>query len=260
MKILIALFLLPLSVYAGKSYTISVKVIDDATSEPIENVSVYFDGQEFGKTDNKGLLIRENCRKEFYNISVKKDGFYNKSTSIYSKKAKYAQSLIIRMISTDGPNISKAKLAEMEKIRASYDEVIEQEMNALKESLAKIDTTNILPCAEDTNKNKDNRYILSDDENTHFPGGAEELQRYIMENIEYPEIAIDFDEQGKIYASFVVEKDGTITNIEIVRGVSESLDAEAFRIIYGMPKWIPAHCNGRIIKSRQYLPIIFALN
>ncbi len=259
MKHLFVLLLLPLPLFAGKSYTATIIVIDDDTSEPIENASIYFDGVEFGKTDANGRLVRENCKETFYSIRTKKDGYYAISNAIYSHKAKFNQKLLVRLISTDGPNISKEKLAYMEKVKASYDDAFEQEFKALKATLAKVDTNTVLPCSEDTSKNKDNLYILTNEENSHFPGGSNEFNKYIVENIEYPEAAIDRDEQGKVYLAFDVETDGSITNIEILRGVSESLDAEAFRIIYGMPKWIPAHCNGRIIKSSQHIPVVFSL-
>ncbi|PWL27292.1 MAG: hypothetical protein DCO96_11125 [Fluviicola sp. XM-24bin1] len=92
-----------------------------------------------------------------------------------------------------------------------------------------------------------------------FPGGQAELTRFIVNNIEYPEVSIDMEEQGRVYLSFVVEKDGSITGVKVERGVSKDLDREAKRIVRAMPKWEAGEVKGKKVRTRCSLPIVFTL-
>lgn len=98
------------------------------------------------------------------------------------------------------------------------------------------------------------------EEEPEFPGGQIELHKFLRENLKYPQIAIDSNFQGKVYAAFVVEEDGSVTNITIKRGAHSSLDAEVIRLIGLMPKWKPGMIGGKAIRSRFVLPINFYLN
>tara|TARA_R110000737_G_scaffold350741_2_gene390686 strand:+ start:28675 stop:29400 length:726 start_codon:yes stop_codon:yes gene_type:complete len=93
-----------------------------------------------------------------------------------------------------------------------------------------------------------------------FVGGYPELQKFIGSNINYPQEAIEFNEQGKVFMSFVVEKDGSISNVVVERGVSNSLDREAKRIIKSFPEWIPGEIKMQKVRTRVRLPINFVLN
>jgi len=98
------------------------------------------------------------------------------------------------------------------------------------------------------------------DKEAEFPGGAAALQSYIVNNIQYPETSIDMDEQGKVYLSFVVGADGSISKVSVERGVSPDLDREAKRVVRSMPKWIPGEAEGKKVATRCRLPIVFTLN
>ena len=93
-----------------------------------------------------------------------------------------------------------------------------------------------------------------------FPGGAAAMMKWINDNISYPETSIEMNEQGRVFLQFVVEKDGTITNVKVDRGVSLDLDKEAKRVIRNMPNWIPGEIGGRAVRARCRLPINFQLN
>lgn len=97
------------------------------------------------------------------------------------------------------------------------------------------------------------------DVDAQFPGGAAELQRWINSNVVYPQTAIEMNEQGRVYLSFVVEADGKISDIKIERGVSGDLDKEAKRVIRKMPKWEAGEVGGKKVRTRCRLPIIFTL-
>ena len=92
-----------------------------------------------------------------------------------------------------------------------------------------------------------------------FPGGMKALMNYLQENIKYPKDAQDAKKEGRVIANFIVEKDGSISNVKIVRSIFPSLDAEAERIITGMPKWIPGMQNGENVRVKYTIPITFSL-
>ena len=97
------------------------------------------------------------------------------------------------------------------------------------------------------------------DVEAEFIGGAQEMMIYINQNIQYPITSIEMNEQGKVYLSFVVEPDGTISNVAIERGVSKDIDNEAKRIVRSMPKWLPGEGKGKKVRTRCRLPINFQL-
>lgn len=92
-----------------------------------------------------------------------------------------------------------------------------------------------------------------------FPGGEAALQRYLKNSIKYPNIAMENGIQGKVYVGFVVERNGSISNVRIARGVDASIDKEAMRVIRLMPKWIPGKQNGEPVRVSFTAPINFAL-
>lgn len=93
-----------------------------------------------------------------------------------------------------------------------------------------------------------------------FPGGEKAMYTYIGQNVKYPEKAKQEGIQGRVFISFVVEKDGSISGVELLRGVSDELDNEALRVIKGMPKWTPGEQKGKAVRVQYRMPIKFALN
>ncbi|HHT23432.1 MAG TPA: energy transducer TonB [Bacteroidales bacterium] len=92
-----------------------------------------------------------------------------------------------------------------------------------------------------------------------FPGGNAEMYKWLSQNIVYPVIAQENQISGRVTLRFVVEKDGSIAEIEVIRGVHESLNKEAIRVVKTMPKWIPGKQGGIPVKVRLTLPITFEL-
>lgn len=97
------------------------------------------------------------------------------------------------------------------------------------------------------------------DKEATFPGGAAAMKQFLADNIKYPEIAMEMGDQGKVFIEFVVEKDGSITQIKILRGVSREIDTEAKRVVRQMPKWTPAESKGESVRARCRIPINFIL-
>ena len=93
-----------------------------------------------------------------------------------------------------------------------------------------------------------------------FPGGASELFGFLAKTVKYPEAAEKAGQQGRVIATFIVEKDGTVGNAKVVKSVSEELDAEALRVINAMPKWKPGMQKGQNVRVKYTIPISFRLN
>ena len=93
-----------------------------------------------------------------------------------------------------------------------------------------------------------------------FPGGQSALMEYLAKNMKYPVDAQEAGVQGRIIVSFIVRKDGSITDIKTVRGVSPSLDKEAERVVAAMPKWIPGTQRGQAVNVKFTVPLMFRLS
>ena len=93
-----------------------------------------------------------------------------------------------------------------------------------------------------------------------FPGGPNALMKYLSENTKYPESAKANKIEGRVFVSFVIEKDGSITNAEVMRGIDKECDAEAVRVVSSMPKWQAGTQNGEAVRCRFTAPFIFKLN
>jgi Ca-activated chloride channel family protein len=93
-----------------------------------------------------------------------------------------------------------------------------------------------------------------------YPGGEKALQAYLNNHIQYPEEAKENGIQGRVYVSFVVDTDGSITNVKIIRGVDPLLDAEAIRVIKAMPKWLPGKQRGKAVRASYTIPISFKMD
>jgi len=135
--------------------------------------------------------------------------------------------------------------------------IVEQE-NTEEEPITVVEVPPVVEVAEET--------IIVEEEIIEFPdveaefiGGAQAMMKYIQQNIQYPPTSIEMNEQGKVYLSFVVEPDGTISNVAIERGVSKDIDNEAKRIVRSMPKWLPGEGKGKKVRTRCRLPINFQL-
>lgn len=92
-----------------------------------------------------------------------------------------------------------------------------------------------------------------------FPGGMAALMKYLGTNIKYPTISQEMGSMGRVIVQFVVDKDGTITNPTVARGVDAYLDKEAIRVVSSMPKWKPGVQNGKKVRVKYTVPVVFRL-
>lgn len=95
-----------------------------------------------------------------------------------------------------------------------------------------------------------------------YPGGKDSMNRFIQRNLQYPEYAKDNNIEGTVYASFVVEKDGKVTDVKILRSIKPTCiacDSEVIRVIKKMPNWKPGKSNGKLVRVQYTLPVKFAM-
>lgn len=94
----------------------------------------------------------------------------------------------------------------------------------------------------------------------NFPGGKEELFKYLAYNMIYPADAAKNKVEWRVLVTFVIEHDGSISNVNVVNSVYPSLDKEAIRVVSEMPKWIPGKANGKTVRVKYTIPITFRLS
>lgn len=111
-----------------------------------------------------------------------------------------------------------------------------------------------------------NAYSQSDDsdeiyniveEMPEFPGGTSNMKEYIQDNLQYPAEAKELDVHGRVFVKFVIERDGTISNVKVLRGIGSGCDEEAIRLITSMPKWKPGKQRGKEVRTYFTYPITF---
>ena len=142
------------------------------------------------------------------------------------------------------------KTPKKEKEEMTVDEVILGNIDGVEEVIKAPETTD-----------RKETQIFGDvvEQMPYFPGGTNALLAYLEENIKYPEDCEEVCVQGRVVVSFVVEKDGSISDAKVVRSVYPSLDEEALRVVNGMPKWRPGKHNGQSVRTKYTIPVIFRL-
>ncbi|MFW6277092.1 MAG: energy transducer TonB [Prolixibacteraceae bacterium] len=114
--------------------------------------------------------------------------------------------------------------------------------------------------ADEEEEEEESKVFFIVEDMPEFPGGEMALRKYIANAIKYPVIAQENGIQGKVYVQFVVEKDGSIQDARIARGVDPSLDKEALRVVNTLPKWKPGQQRGKPVRVSYTVPINFVLN
>ncbi|MCF8230976.1 MAG: energy transducer TonB [Bacteroidales bacterium] len=111
---------------------------------------------------------------------------------------------------------------------------------------------------EEEEKKEDKVFVVVEDQ-PQFPGGEKARKRYLSNNIEYPQLARESGIEGTVYVTFVVEKDGSITDVRVLRGIGGGCDKEAIRVVKEMPKWKPGKQRGKPVRVQFNMPIRFTL-
>ncbi len=106
----------------------------------------------------------------------------------------------------------------------------------------------------------DDRIFDVVEQNAQFPGGEEACYKWLSEHIKYPSICQEQGIQGRVFLSFVVNKDGSIEQVKVLRSPDDNLSNEAIRVVKLMPKWKPARQGNKTVRSKFNLPVMFRLN
>lgn len=233
---------------AGKEYSLEVQVLNVYNNVPVPGCHVtlncsFKNFKQEATTDNEGKILFEHLPHRNFTLTlISRDGKFSQRTQPSDLERKTINQSKIIYISPTKEYQTELMLAE----------------NSNYPSLELVETTDSI-----TNNQVLSIHAKADSSVTpaFFPGGIAELQRYIVSQIQYPEESIDFEEQGRVYISFVIEKNGKISHIQIEKGVSPNLDHEAIRLVRSMPKWIPANKEGLgPIRSQRSIPIVYTLN
>lgn len=239
MKLIGLLFILTfltLKINAAKEYSIKLKVYSLGTKEIIQNASVtYKSGKSdaiiiAGNTNEFGEILIEHLKDKYITLYIldETDNHTPLSQYFYNPD-KLNQEKVVYLRWTE----EKEKI-EFDKIDSIYnqDALINKEISTDSSSI-----TNAEPL-----------------------GGMAEFQKFLIKNLIYPSVSLELGNQGKVYVSFIIEKDGAISNVKIVKGVDEDIDKEAIKLIRYSPKWKPAKQNEKSIRVKVTLPINFTLN
>ena len=97
------------------------------------------------------------------------------------------------------------------------------------------------------------------EEMPEYPGGLNKLTDYLSKNIKYPQMARESGIQGRVFVNFVVEPDGSVSNVNVMRSLGGGCDEEAVRVVKNMPKWKPGRQRGKAVRVSYILPIVFKL-
>ena len=112
---------------------------------------------------------------------------------------------------------------------------------------------------EDDEEIEEQHIFLVVENMPEFPGGEAAMYKFIGKNIDYPRMAKESGISGRVFVTFVVERDGSLTDVQILRGIGGGCDEEAVRVIRAMPRWSPGKQRGKPVRVQYRMPIKFTL-
>ena len=185
-----------------------------------------------------------------FSQSIERAGFKGFYNGAYGNGFK-SQELILFIQNNHNDEISSILLYKKGGI---FDNINEKWGNAIDNN-----ETNT-PMGNMSDEDDSDEVVLIPDEYPSFYGGDNELYKYMLNNVRYPEKARESGISGKVFVLFIVEKDGSISNVQVKRDLGGGCGEEAIRVVENMPKWKPAKVGGKIVRSQFILPVIFKDN
>ena len=155
-------------------------------------------------------------------------------------------------------DVAKAEEAKAAEVAKAAEEAKAEEAKAVEQAKQNAEVKVKNKAQADTTKKKKSWDCIPETM-PYFPGGQELLLKYLAVNIKYPASAVKAKKQGRVIVGFIVQKDGSITHAKIVRSIDPELDAEALRVVKGMPKWTPGTQLGKPVNVKYCLPVKFSL-
>ena len=160
---------------------------------------------------------------------------------------------------TEQPPPPPPKIQQPEIIEVPDEEEIEEEMEVDLDIEMTDETVIELIVDEAPDEEVADEIFTIVEDQPAFPGGTSAFYQYVQKKLKYPAQARRMGIEGKVFVQFIVDKDGTITNVTVVRGIGAGCDEEAARVIKGSPKWKAGKQRGQAVKVRMILPITFRL-
>lgn len=232
------------SVHSAKTYTITIRVTSLITGQPLKGMVVLGiidkGGELNGTTDENGMVVFRDQRAKSIDFTITDPNWNYKQTESYI--------------------FNPEKEDQENDVAMRYTAFKEQELITSKKK--PVQNTSDSTSGKPEIKNIPEENASCDSLKTavaEYPGGMKEMMHFLMRNVEYPQKAIEDEVSGKVYLRFIVEENGAISNIEVVRSVSPEIDEEAIRVIAYMPDWIPAKCDGVPFRSTYMFPLKFSL-
>ena len=263
-----SLKLLALLPIVGVTLALNAETVTDVVyknDEPQKQVPV-----KKGKKDttiktnaNQGIQVIEASeaadKKKTYETAVKQEAEQNEAAIVYDSKPEGKKPLLI----VDG------KITPIDQVR-TLPRVVKvatmREKAAIRSFGEKGKNGAIIITTVNHQKEIDNEKLSQPDvfdmvdEMPQFPGGMAGLMQYLSTNVRYPEDAKESGAQGRVIVSFIVEKDGSISNARVTKPTYSSLDDEALRVVSNMPKWTPGKQNSETVRVKYSIPVSFRMN
>ncbi len=259
----IVLWINPIVYYLKKQISLLHEFIADYHASQVSN----------SKTDYATLLFSHQFKSSSNNIFIQP--FFNQSIlklrimMLFKKPStnfailKYCIIAPIFIGITVISSLTFAKKSDsIELVEPVSEKVISFSKPQLKITSQPLNVTN-LKIAKDTlikSKGESKEAIFTAvEQNPEFPGGMSAMYRFLGNNIKYPSEAQKNKVQGRVFVRFIVEKDGSIGRVEVLKGIGFGCDEEAIRVVKSMPKWIPGRQNGKPVRVYYNMPIVFKL-
>ena len=154
------------------------------------------------------------------------------------------------------PEVSTTELNVIENDAESENEL----STDMFEKLEKQDNIEIVQVeVQEEEEEKEDEIFQVVEQDPEFPGGIEALYKFIQSNLKYPQLAKENNIEGRVFVQFVVEKDGSVSNVKAARDIGGGCGNEAVRVVKSMPKWAPGKQRGKAVRAAYTLPVVFKL-
>jgi TonB family protein len=207
-------------------------------------ILVYMDGEYVGITnmDQGGLQIK-NLKADKYSIVFAKKGFGSVEDKIKLSPGEELLYVLPPMEPDQKNNTSEPPL------------LTEQQNNDILDSIARGNDSSVIDGAA-----AEKLIFMVVDEMPQYPGGEMAMYQYLAENIRYPREAKKNGVSGRVLVTFVIERDGSVTEVRVLRGIGGGCDEEAVRVVKAMPRWTPGIQKGKPVRVQYNIPIKFTLS
>jgi len=138
------------------------------------------------------------------------------------------------------------------------DVVVEDDFDIDVEADQRTEIADFIPVIVQEEEFEDTPFVVVENM-PEFPGGDAARMKFLQDNIRYPQLARESGIQGTVYVTFVVERDGSVTDVRVLRGIGGGCDEEAVRVIRAMPRWVPGKQRGQAVRVQFNMPIRFTL-